>query len=186
MSDNDNDELESKIEPTEEVEKTEDIESDGDQPKDKDVEVLEEKNKKLFERAKKAEAENKELKAKAKAPEVKVEAEPSQKQDGLSPMDTIALIDSKVTNKEDIEVVMKYAKLNDLSIGDALKDDMVKSILKDRLEKRTSAEVTNTNANKRGANKPTGDQLLDQAQSGKTVDDMDALADARLDSKRKK
>ena len=181
--------IDSTSDATEEVVNTEEVEVDStiDETEDESTEdngydpELIEKNKKLFERAKKAEAELKALKAK---PQPK--AEPSEKQDGLSTMDAMALINAKVTEKEDIEIVQKYARLNNIDILDALKDNVVKAILKDKQEQRTTAQATNTGTVRRGSSKPTSDQILTGVAQGKFPENPEDLAEARLQAKKKK
>lgn len=173
---------------TEEVVNTEEVEevvadtTDEDEAPD-DSELVE-KNRKLFERAKKAEAEARALREKiqAKVPAVA----PPEKQDGLSSMDTIALIDAKVTNKDDIETVQEYARLKGLSISDALATPLVKTILKDNAEQRQTAEASNTAPARRGSIKLTDEQILSNAAQGKFTDDPEALAEARMAAKRNK
>jgi predicted nucleic acid-binding protein len=182
MSDELNDELESVIEPTEEVVNTEEVEVETPavETEDKSLE-LEEKNRKLFERAKKAEAELKELRAsKAKAPEAPA---PVEKQTGLTPMDAIVLSTAKITDVDDIEEVVSYAKFKGIEIKDALKDKTMQTILRTKAEERQTAEATNTGGSRRGAAKPSDEQLLANARSGKSVDDIEALAEAHFNQK---
>lgn len=186
MDEESNDNIESINDETEEVLNTEEVEvetpaveTEDEAPDDSE---LVEKNRKLFERAKKAEAEARALREKIQA---KVPA-PSEKQDGLSSMDTIALIDAKVTNKDDIETVQKYAQLQGISIGEALATPLVKSILKDSAEQRQSAEAANTAPARRGSVKLSDEVILANANSGKFTDDPEALAEARMAAKLKK
>jgi hypothetical protein len=182
-----NDELESVIEPTEEVENTEEVEEtvveteteDEAQEESQDSELVE-KNKKLFERAKKAEAELKEFKAKAQAPTAKPTPE---KQGDLSSMDTIALIGAQVTVKEDIDEVVDFARVKGISIDEALAHNVVKAILKDKAEVRQTAAATNTGTARRSSSKPTNEQVLANVASGKLPDDPEALAEARMASR---
>jgi len=189
MDEESNDNIESINDETEEVLNTEEVEVETpavetEDESEEDLEAikaenqkLKEQNKKLFERTKKAEAK------KAQAP---LAPAPSEKQDGLSSMDTIALIDAKVTNKDDIETVQKYAQLQGISIGDALATPLVKSILKDNAEQRQSAEAANTAPARRGSVKLSDEVILANANSGKFTDDPEALAEARMQSKLKK
>jgi hypothetical protein len=187
MDEESNDNIESVNDETEEVLNTEEVEETVVDTETEDDSLLdrlakvEETNKRLFERAKKAEAEAKELKAKGQPAEA-----PSEKQDGLSSMDTIALIDAKVTNKEDIETVQKYARLEGISIGDALSASVVKAILKDKAEARQTAEATNSGPARRGSSKPSFDAVLEGAVAGKLPDDPELLAEARMNAKFKK
>ncbi len=186
MSEQDNEELDSSNQPTEEVEKTEEIEETDDQSGTEDLEALQEKNKRLFERAKKAEAEAKILKAERIKKEEKAKAEPSQKQDGFSQMDTIALIEAKVTKKEDIQEVADYAKLKNISIEEALSSDIVKTILRERTEQRATAAATNTGNARRGTSKLSDEQILENVAKGKMPEDPEELAEARAAARLKK
>jgi hypothetical protein len=180
MDEQSNDELESVIEPTEEVVNTEEVEVETPVVETEDTSDIEEKNRKLFERAKKAEAELKALRAKATPPAAPA---PSEKQDGLTPLDTLSLFNAKVTVREDIETTQKWAKLNNQTIDEALADETLKAVLKARAETRATAEATNTGTARRGSQKPSDEQLLASARTGKAVDDIDALADAHFKSK---
>jgi hypothetical protein len=194
MSDELNDELESKTEPTEEVEKTEAVEDESVDEESEDLEVLQEKNKRLYERAKKAEAEAKLLKAeRLKAEEqakvkveLKAEPKPSEKQEVLTPMDAILLSKANITEAEDIEEIVNYANFRKIPVKDALKDKTMQTILKDREEQRQTAEATNTGAARRGSSKPTPEQLLANVSIGKLPDDPADLVSARFLLKKRK
>lgn len=148
-------ELEDSLKPQEEV--ISDDNTGEDETLEKDVN-LEEANKKLFARAKKAENELKAYKEKEtqQKPEVKPELKPEPKED-LS-----KLIDQKVEEKlsekdlnslevsdETKESIKSYAKANGLSIQKALKSDYF-SFLKEKEEK--AKEIENASiGGKRGA-----------------------------------
>lgn len=187
MSDELNDELESKTEPTEEVVNTEEVEevdsNDADETEDsEDLEAIKEKNKRLYERAKKAEAEAKILKAERikKEEKAKVESKPSEKQDGISVMDAIVLSKASVA-EDDIEEVVSYAKFRNVSVKEALKDKTLQTILRDRDEQRKTAEATNTGTARRGSAQPTNEQVL----ANPDKYDPEQLAEARWASKKK-
>ena len=190
MSEELNEELDSENQPTEEVVNTEEVEEvdvANDNETEDDSEALEEKNRKLFERAKKAEAEARRLKTLLKSNEPKAEVkQPSQKQDGLTTMDTIALINAKVTEKEDIDEVLDYAKLKGISVSEALKSTVVKTILSERVEQRRTAEATNTGTARRGSAQLSSEQILANASKGRLPDDPVALAEAHMAAKIKK
>jgi hypothetical protein len=192
MSTNDTETIDSTNDETEEVVKTEAVEevvdADVDETEDDgDLEALREKNKRLFERTKKAEAEAKLLKAERlkKEEKAKVEAKPAEKQDGLTSMDAILLMGAKVTEKEDIELVAEYAKFKGVSIADALKSSIVKAELAEKAEVRATAAATNTGTARRGTSRPTDEQIIANMESGKEVDP-EALAEARLNLKKSK
>lgn len=98
----------------------------------------------------------------------------------LSTKDLYALMDAKVP-EEDVEVVQKYAKLENISIGDALKSNIVKSILGDKAEQRKVASASNIGTTRRSS-KLSDDALLDSARKGKlgNLSDDDILRLASL------
>ncbi len=192
MSDNDTEELDSANQSTEEVENTDEVDETDDQSGSEDLGELQEKNKRLFERAKKAEAEAKLLKAERlkKEEQAKVAtpvAKPSEKQDvALTPMDAIILSKANITEAEDIEELVKYANFRGLSVSAALKDKTAQTILRDRAEMRQTAEATNTGNARRGSSKVSNEQILADVNEGKFPTDPEALAKARHQAKFKK
>lgn len=110
------------------------------------------------------------------------------KSDDLSPKDLYALMEKKVP-KEDVDDVVQYAKFSKISVESALESDFVTRLLADKAEKRATARATNTGSSRRGAGKPSGQSLLNNAISkGEIPDDdaeLDALIDARLEQKKK-
>jgi chromatin segregation and condensation protein Rec8/ScpA/Scc1 (kleisin family) len=101
--------------------------------------------------------------------------QPQPKSD-LSAMDTIALINAQVTNKEDIEEVLDYAKHKNISINEALQTSVVKSILADIAEKRNIAQATNVTNTKRGTGKISDDTLLAKAEKDEMPESEDEIA----------
>jgi hypothetical protein len=191
MDEESNDNIESINDETEEVFNTEEVEeiTPEVETEDKSSE-LEEKNRKLFERAKKAEAEAREWKAKAQntqAPQTTKPAEstPSEKQDGISAMDAMALMGAKVTEKEDIEEVVEYARFKGVPISEALKSSTVKTILAEKAEQRATSEATNTSSGRRGTTKPSVETILANASKGNLPENPDDLADAWIEAKKK-
>lgn len=172
------------VEETQDIQDTENHEQESEDPLDniEDIDELRGEAKKfrgIATRKAKPQQEDKPVQKTNPAPTPRVE-------DGLSSMDTIALIDAKVTNKDDIETVQEYARLKGLSIGEALATPLVKSILKDNAEQRQTAEASNTAPARRGSIKLTDEQILSNAQAGKFTDDPEALAEARMAAKRNK
>lgn len=154
-----------------------------------ELDRIREANRKLYERAKKAEAEAKLKKAQSNT-ETKAESvdngsqNPTADYKQLSPLDTIALINAKITEKEDIEEVLDYAKFKGLPLGEAIKAPFIKTLLQEKAEFRRSAEATSTGNQRRGTNALTDAQILANAASGKFSEDPDALAKARLNAKK--
>lgn len=102
----------------------------------------------------------------------------------LTTKDLYALMEAKVP-QDDIEEVAEYAKLKKISIAEALKSNVVKSILNDNAEKRTSASVANTGTTRRSNGKLSDEAFLESVKSGKLPEtDEDMLRYAKLRSKR--
>lgn len=139
-------------EPQEEVEA--EVEAETSDERDSKIAELEETNKKLYARAKKAEAEKKPV-APSESP--------------MSLADATALLKADV-HEDDIERVEKFAKAEGLSIREALKNDELKAILQVRTEKRTTAQAANVSNVRRGPSKVTDETLLDNANAGKLPD----------------
>ena len=110
------------------------------------------------------------------------------KSDELSPKDLYALMENKVP-KDDIDDVVQYAKFSKISVEQALETDFVTRLLADKAEKRATARATNIGASSRGAGKPSGSSLLNNAiTKGEIPDDdedLDRMIDARLEHKKK-
>ena len=111
--------------------------------------------------------------------------QPQKGSDDLSSMDTLAFVNAKVTNPEDIAEVRDYAKLKGISVGEALQAPIVKTLLKESAEFRTTANATNTGPTRRGNTQPSAKNLLDKAsKTGElpdTEEGMAALADAQIE-----
>jgi len=130
-------------------------------------------------RAERAEKELKELKNKFSSKEET--PAPSKNTGDFSQMDFMALIKADVP-EDDISEVADYAKLKGISISEALKSSVVKTILSERNEERKTAQATSTGPARKGATRPNGDTLIANAQRGQMPDsdaDLDALIRAR-------
>lgn len=84
--------------------------------------------------------------------------------------------------EEDTEETIIYAKSHGLTVTDALKTPELKAILRTRKEYRASAEAANMSGTRKGQSKPTIDQILEEARSGK-ISDVEALVEARMQKK---
>ena len=107
--------------------------------------------------------------------------------DNLSQNDLYALIKSDVA-EEDISEVVDYAKLKKVSISEALKSNVVKTLLKEKAEERNVATASNTGTAKRSSAKTPDDVLLKNARKGEipeSDEDMKRLIEAELQAKRK-
>lgn len=158
--------LETPEETTEETVQETEVETQDE--KDLKIAELEEKNRKLFERAKKAEGK------KAEKPD-------------LSTSDIYALMNAKVP-EEDISEVSDYAKLKSISIAEALKSSVVRTILAERIEERATADATSTGAQRRAPVKVSDDVVLNSASKGQLPEDdagIERLTEARMNAKLK-
>lgn len=179
MSADDKEDIDSTNDTTEEVDNTEDVEDTDAKSEAEDKPQYTEHEQKMFERAKKAEAEAKRLKAEL----AKSNPQTSQKQDGdLSTKDLYALMDAKVP-QADVDEVVKAAKLLGKSIPEALEDGLVKARLSQLSELRKTSEVTNTSGSKRTSPRVTDEQVVDRMREGKNFDP-DAVAEARINLKK--
>jgi hypothetical protein len=193
MSDIDEENVDSTNDTTEEVEKTDEVVEETtanvvteDEPKYTESEM------KSYARMKKAEAEARQLKKeleelKTPKAEPNVAAKPSEKQDdGLTSMDVLVLSKANITETEDIEEIISYAKFRSLPVKDVLKDKTMQTILRDKAEMRATAEATNTGTARRGSTKPSDQQIIDEVQKGKLPENPADYAEARWESKRVK
>jgi hypothetical protein len=145
----------------------------------------------LAERLAKAEelAENYKIRAEkaermAKASRIDTPTTPKQTPTAgeLTTKDLYALIDAKVP-EADIEEVREYAQLKHITIAEALKSNVVDTILKDNQEKRSTASASNVGGSKRGTGKTSDDVLLAKAAKGELPDndaDMQRVIKLRL------
>lgn len=117
--------------------------------RDTRIAELEEKNKKLFERAKKAEAEKK--------------ATPTS---SLTSGDLLAVTNAKI-HEDDIERVERFAKSEGLSIKEALKNPELNAVLDLRREQRNVADATNIGNVRAGSRAVPDEVLLANADKGK-------------------
>lgn len=148
-----------------------------------------EKNKELANnykiRAEKAEKFAKELKGTPKNPEPEPKAHTESE---LSQKDLIALMKSDVP-EEDVDTVIKWSKLNEVTLSEALKSEEVKAILNVRSEQRKTADATNTQTTRRVDRGVTGEEILKKAyknQMPESEEDMDKLIEARFEAKKRK
>lgn len=88
-----------------------------------------------------------------------------KKKDEISSKDLYALMNAEVP-EEDIEEVQKAAKVLEKSIPEALKDDMVKSVLKRKAEERITANAANTVTSRRTNATVSDDTLVTNLAKG--------------------
>ena len=84
---------------------------------------------------------------------------------GMSTQDLYALMENKVAS-EDISEVQEYAQLKGISISEALKSTVVKSILSEKTEMRNVASASNVGSAKRGSGKLSDDALIKKKKKG--------------------
>lgn len=156
--------------PAEEIVEPEAAEEPEVDERDAKIAELEEKNKKLFERAKKAE-------------EAKKKEQPETAAPHYSLADLRAI---QSVHEEDIDRLERFAKAEGLALGAAAKHPEWKAIEALRQEQRDSANAANVSNVRRGSTKVPDEVLVANASAGKLPDndaDIDRLVAAM--SKRK-
>lgn len=140
------------------AEETIDTSVEGEEPSNPQEDLaakiadLEEKNRKLYARLKREEHKP--------APAAQPKADSN-----LSQFDMFALVKANV-EPEDIAEITDYAKLKGLSIADALKTPVVKTILSEKKQERETAAATSVKGTARGTSKLSDDSLLAMAKKG--------------------
>lgn len=150
---------------------------------DEEVEVLddeaeEESVEEIKARLKKAEelAKNQKIRAEKAEQEAKKLSGSKPEAQGLTTKDMYALMNAKVA-EEDISDVEEYATLKGISVTDALKSNVVKTILAQKEEERRVAAGTNTGSARRGTSaKVTDDQLVERARKGEMPESVEDIA----------
>ncbi len=103
----------------------------------------------------------------------------------LSPLDIIAITRANV-DEDDIADVLEVAQIKKISISEALKLPITKSILAEKGEQRSIAQATNTGATRRGTSKATTETLIDRASKGQLPESEDDIQRLWLARKGKK
>jgi len=120
-------------------------------------------------------------KAEAKAKETKPAAKPEKKDAELSQSDLIAIIKADIPD-DSIEDVKDVAKIKGISIAEALKTPIVKSLLAEKAEQKAVAEATSVGTARRTTGKVSPDVVLEKARKGDLPDSdagLEALFKAR-------
>jgi hypothetical protein len=161
---------------------------EGEELKEQNKKLIEQ-NKQLFVRTKKAEGfvlvGDKWVKPPKEEKKPEATADQKKEDENLSQSDVITIIRNNIPD-EDIPDIVEYAKLKNISISEALKTNVVKSILADKAEARKVAEGTATGATRRGSGKMSDDSLLENANNGKlpeSDDDIKRLVELRRKAK---
>lgn len=100
----------------------------------------------------------------------------------ISTKDLVALMENKVA-EEDIDEVENYAKYKGISISEALKSSVVKTLIAESQEKRNTANATNTGSSRKSPSKVSDEVLISKAQKGdmpESEEDMIRLIRARM------
>lgn len=110
----------------------------------------------------------------------------SKKEDGeLSSKDIIAITKSGV-HDDDLDEVLDYAKYKKISVGEALKSNVIVTLLKEKEEQRKTASASNTGTARRGSVKVSDEDIVSKLEKGEVPEDAEALAKARWTMKKKK
>jgi len=113
------------------------------------------------------------------------EQKPNNSETQISQTDFYALIKADVP-EEDFSDVVDYAKLKNISIAEALKSTIVKSVLAEKKEVRNVAEGTHTGGGTRGSGKMFDEKLMENASKGimpESDEDMSRLVSLRRGKK---
>ena len=132
-------------------------------------------------RAEKAEKELKALKG-----EPAIEEKETPKNRDLSTDDLYSLIEAKVA-KEDISEVKEAAKVLGISITEALNRPLIKNMLKEKVEERTTAQATSSGGGKKSYKRDSDETILRNFEQGKVSDNDDdimKLVEAEFNQKR--
>jgi len=120
--------------------------------------------------------------------EVKPEVKPEVKEPAISLTDMYALNKANVA-EEDLNEVVEFAEFKNISIAEALKTGVIKTLLSENEEQRKVANATNVGNSKRGSTKISDQALLENTSKGvipESDEEIGRLVAARIESKRAK
>lgn len=121
-----------------------------------------------------------------KIPQKETTTVPSdKKEDELSTKDLYALMSANVP-QDDVEEVVKAAKILNKSISEALKDLMVQTVLKTREEYRATANAANVAPVRPGSKKVSDEEVLAKASKGEIPEAGSKEAEALFWARRNK
>lgn len=121
-----------------------------------------------------------------KIPQTEPKVVPSDKKDDeLSTKDLYALMSANVP-QDDVEEVVRAAKILGKSISEALKDLTVQTVLKTREEYRTTADARNVATVRPGSKKVTDEEVLAKAANGEIPEPGSKDAEALFWARRNK
>lgn len=121
-----------------------------------------------------------------KAEKQSKEKKPVEITGALSEKDLISIVRNEV-HDDDLDVVKRFAKLENITVSEALKRDDLKVILKGKKEQRETAAATNTGSTRRAPAKPSDEALIDRASKGElpqSDEDLERLAAARMNNRK--
>lgn len=133
---------------------------------EKREEIIKEEWKNLTEFAKTRDQVAKDKEAWAKKLEKDKKDKPTPQGDDLSPKDWMYLAKADV-HDDDIDRVVKFSKLEGITVQEALKHSDLKAIISSRAEARKSAEAISVKPSSRGAQKPNPEVIVAEAAKGK-------------------
>ena len=159
---------------------------------DKKAEVIKTEFSSLQEKADKAEevAKNQKIRAeKAEAAAKKPKGDDTPKNEekpNYSLKDIRALSN---VHDDDVERVEKFAKDEGITVAEAMKNSDLQAILRNRGEKRKTAEVAHTGGSRGGSSKTSDEKILDDFEKGilpETDEDIDRLTKAQMSQRKAK
>lgn len=103
----------------------------------------------------------------------------------LSSKDIIAITKANI-HEDDLDEVVDYAKYKKISISEALKAGVIKTMLKDKEEQRKTAQATATTSPRRSSVKTSDEEIVNKMDQGELPEDPATLAQARWNLKKKK
>ena len=160
----DNDELETIDSTNDDLETLDSTNEEQESDTDVDTETPEEyteREKQYYARIKKLE---KELADKGEPKEGKKAVKTDNK---LSTFDMLALQKANIETEEDLDEVVRWADYNKISVAEALKSKVLKTVLSEKSEERMSAMAVNTGTGRRPNNGQVSDErLLADAERG--------------------
>lgn len=117
-------------------------------------------------------------------PEVKPQEPAKEAKQEFSIQDIRAL---QSVHDDDVDFVAKWAKSNNITVAEAVKDKDLKVVLERHTEERRTAEATNTGGGRRGASKASEEAILEKASGFEDLseEEMAKAHEARLQQKRK-
>lgn len=145
---------------------SDDQQQNDPQDGDDELALLKAENEKL----KKAKSDQ-ELRAKIAENKLKKEGQTQSqpKKEDLTVNDAYVLLKSNI-HEDDLEYVKKFAKMDGLSLADAIKNDELKAVLKVREEKRKTSEATSVGRTPRGTSQVSDEVILEKASKGHIPD----------------